>query len=151
MSVFTTNTGKSRCCKSEVIVWTGDESTSHYECLKCGKDCDVIFNSQDPKEEINAKEDKTYEDGLLEGRICKQSEIDYHIEKERETFNRILKEKKEHYELKEKLIIDEVKKDTIEEIKQNIGILRQYCNELPEGTLLTNQLIEYILMGEKLL
>jgi len=41
------------------------------------------------------------------------------------------------------------KSDVIKEIKQRIGILRQYCNELPEGTLLTNQQIEYILMGEK--
>ena len=70
------------------------------------------------------------------------------VKQTEENFNKILKEKKEHYELKEKLVIDEVKKDTIEKIKQNIGILRQYCNELPEGTLITNAQIEYILMGE---
>jgi hypothetical protein len=39
--------------------------------------------------------------------------------------------------------------DCEKRVKQNIGLLRQYINELPEGTLLTNQQIEYLLFNEK--
>ena len=102
----------------------------------------------DPETEINARKeagDKTYEDGLLEGRTCRQSEIDYHIEKTKEKANR-------EWEILNKINHDNSIKALEaerEKIKQNIGILRQYCNELPEGTLITNAQIEYILMGEK--
>lgn len=125
MSVFTTNTGKSKCCKSEVIAWTGDESTSHYECLKCGKDCDVIFSKHfkatafDPaQEEINARKEageKPFEKG---GSYATE---DYVIMRNR------------------------IREEFLEEIRSNIGMLRQLINEKSSNQLLTNQDIEYIL------
>lgn len=32
----------SNCCKSDIMVVSGDEGTSHYECIKCKKACDIF-------------------------------------------------------------------------------------------------------------
>jgi len=46
-------------------------------------------------------------------------------------------------------ILEKARKEVKEEIKGNIGLLRQYINELPQGTLITNENISYILFNEK--
>lgn len=61
----TPNLEQSNCCNAPVIIRSGDEGTSYYECSQCGKPCDI---GSIPVERVS---NQTHQTGNLEQEIEK--------------------------------------------------------------------------------